>query len=154
MLRVRASDAARRLGASSSSLPLLGSAKLALVGSTRSSCAAAAFGLKHVLARTFSSDHFSPPKSPIGLYDPAIEKDACGVGFVASISGESSHAIVRDSKEILERMQHRGACGEEVNTGDGAGVMVKVPHRFLEKSLQSSASRFQSAAPTSQEMSS
>eukprot|EP00941_MAST-03F_sp_MAST-3F-sp1_P001510 g1510.t1 len=68
-----------------------------------------------------------------GLYDSSFEHDACGVGFVASISGKSSHSIVQDGQEILERMQHRGACGEEANSGDGAGVMTGIPDEFLRK---------------------
>ena len=55
-----------------------------------------------------------------GLYDPALEKDSCGVGFVAHIKGEASHQIVLDADHILQRMVHRGGCGCEANTGDGA----------------------------------
>ncbi|HUF90800.1 MAG TPA: hypothetical protein VMR23_00385, partial [Candidatus Limnocylindria bacterium] len=56
-----------------------------------------------------------------GLYDPAHEHDACGVGFVVSIKGVRSHAIVRQALQVLCNLLHRGACGCEVNTGDGAG---------------------------------
>ncbi len=66
-----------------------------------------------------------------GLYDPANEKDSCGVGFVAHIQGERSHQIVRDADEILRKMDHRGACGAEANTGDGAGMMTGLPFDFL-----------------------
>ena len=59
-----------------------------------------------------------------GLYDPAFEKDACGVGFVAHIKGERSHQIILDANGIMMAMEHRGACGCEANTGDGAGVLT------------------------------
>jgi len=68
-----------------------------------------------------------------GLYDPAHEKDNCGVGFIAHLRGEPSHAIVADALEMLSRMDHRGACGCEPNTGDGAGIMTALPHPFLKK---------------------
>ncbi len=66
-----------------------------------------------------------------GLYDPAFEHDACGVGFIAQIKGVPSHQIVVDSEDLLRRMDHRGACGCEENTGDGSGIMTALPHRFL-----------------------
>jgi len=72
-----------------------------------------------------------PPKQ--GLYDPANEHDSCGVGFVAHIKGEPSHQILLDAEEILRNMDHRGACGCEANTGDGAGMLTALPHAFLEK---------------------
>ena len=68
-----------------------------------------------------------------GLYDPANEHDSCGVGFIAHIKGERSHQIVVDSEDLLRRMDHRGACGCEVNTGDGAGILTALPHEFLQK---------------------
>jgi len=68
-----------------------------------------------------------------GLYDPANEKDSCGVGFVAHIKGERSHQIVLDADHILRRMDHRGACGCEPNTGDGSGILTALPHEFLKK---------------------
>ena len=70
-----------------------------------------------------------PPKQ--GLYDPANEHDACGVGFVANIKGRKSHAIVEQALQVLNNLNHRGACGCEVNTGDGAGILLQVPHHFL-----------------------
>ena len=66
-----------------------------------------------------------------GLYDPANEKDSCGVGFIAHIKGKRSHEIVIDALEMLTRMDHRGACGCETNTGDGAGIMTALPHEFF-----------------------
>jgi glutamate synthase (NADPH/NADH) large chain len=68
-----------------------------------------------------------------GLYDPANEKDSCGVGFVAHIKGVRSHQIVRDAELVLRNMDHRGACGCEPNTGDGAGILTALPHEFLTK---------------------
>jgi glutamate synthase (NADPH/NADH) large chain len=66
-----------------------------------------------------------------GLYSPEFESDACGIGFVANIKGTKSHQIVSDALTILENMEHRGACGCENNTGDGAGIMIQTPHEFL-----------------------
>ena len=68
-----------------------------------------------------------------GLYDPAFEKDSCGVGFVAHIKGEASHQIVLDADHILQRMVHRGGCGCEPTTGDGAGILTALPHDFMAK---------------------
>jgi glutamate synthase (NADPH/NADH) large chain len=68
-----------------------------------------------------------------GLYDPANEHDSCGVGFVAHIKGQRSHQIVLDANEVLCNMDHRGACGCDPNTGDGAGMMTALPHAFLRK---------------------
>ena len=68
-----------------------------------------------------------------GLYLPAFEHDSCGVGFVAHIKGERSHQILLDADEVLCNMDHRGACGCEANTGDGAGILTALPHEFLAK---------------------
>ncbi|KAL2584576.1 hypothetical protein AAZV13_14G136700 [Glycine max] len=73
------------------------------------------------------------PEKPLGLYDPAMDKDSCGVGFVAELSGESSRKTVTDALEMLVRMTHRGACGCEANTGDGAGILVALPHVFYQE---------------------
>jgi glutamate synthase (ferredoxin) len=70
---------------------------------------------------------------PQGLYDPSYEKDACGIGFVANISGEKSHSVLRSGLEALLNHSHRGALGAEQNTGDGAGILIQIPHAFLEK---------------------
>jgi glutamate synthase (NADPH) large chain len=71
-------------------------------------------------------------KEPLqGLYHPDFEKDSCGVGFIANIKGSKSHQIVSDALTMLERMEHRGACGCEPNTGDGAGILIQVPHEFF-----------------------
>lgn len=66
-----------------------------------------------------------------GLYNPDFEHDACGVGFVAHIKGQKSHQQVRDALTMLENMEHRGACGCDPESGDGAGIMIQLPHEFL-----------------------
>ncbi|HYG21937.1 MAG TPA: glutamate synthase large subunit [Verrucomicrobiae bacterium] len=71
-----------------------------------------------------------PPEKQ-GLYDPQFEHDACGVGFVVNMKGRKSHQLVTDALQILVNLDHRGACGCEVNTGDGAGILMQVPHEFL-----------------------
>ena len=73
----------------------------------------------------------TPP--PQGLFDPRAEHDACGVGFVVNIKGHRSHDIVRQAMTVLINLEHRGACGCEANTGDGAGILVQMPDRFLRK---------------------
>lgn len=70
-------------------------------------------------------------KNSQGLYDPSFEHDACGIGFVANIKGSKSHQHITDALTVLENMEHRGACGCESNTGDGAGIMIQVPHEFF-----------------------
>ncbi len=70
-----------------------------------------------------------PPKQ--GLYDPSLERDACGIGFVADIKGRKSHDIIVKGLEILINLTHRGACGCDPNTGDGAGVLIQIPHEFF-----------------------
>lgn len=70
-----------------------------------------------------------PPKT--GLYDPSMEKDSCGVGFVAHIKGKASHQIMLDAYHVNSRMDHRGGCGFEKNTGDGAGILTALPHKFF-----------------------
>ena len=68
-----------------------------------------------------------------GLYDPQFEHDACGVGFLVNVKGQKSHAIVRQALQILVNLNHRGACGCESNTGDGAGILLQTPHVFLKE---------------------
>jgi len=68
-----------------------------------------------------------------GLYEPALERDACGIGFVANIEGKPSHDIIRKGIQILINLTHRGACGCDPETGDGAGVLIQLPHGFLER---------------------
>jgi glutamate synthase (NADPH) large chain len=66
-----------------------------------------------------------------GLYDPRFEHDSCGVGFVVDIQGRKSHRIVAQALTVLKNLLHRGACGCEANTGDGAGILIQMPHAFL-----------------------
>src|SRR5581483_10164181 len=70
-----------------------------------------------------------------GLYDPQFEHDACGVGFVAHIKGEKSHAIVEKAIGVLVNLAHRGACGCDPETGDGAGILLQLPHAFFQAEL-------------------
>ncbi|MFA6142735.1 MAG: glutamate synthase large subunit [Candidatus Omnitrophota bacterium] len=66
-----------------------------------------------------------------GLYDPLFEHDSCGVGFVCNINGKKSHDIVRKGIDVLEHLSHRGAVGADPQTGDGAGILIQTPHKFL-----------------------
>src|SRR5690349_739328 len=66
-----------------------------------------------------------------GLYDPRQERDACGMGFVASVKGEKSHEVILRGIEVLVNLTHRGACGCDPETGDGAGVLIQIPHQFF-----------------------
>src|SRR4051812_9603848 len=73
--------------------------------------------------------HAGPPAQ--GLYDPRFEHDACGVAFVATLTGEASHDIVVKALTALRNLDHRGAAGAEANSGDGAGILLQVPHAFF-----------------------
>src|SRR5262245_32283799 len=74
----------------------------------------------------------APGMPPVqGLYDPAHEHDSCGVGFLVHLKGQRSHQIVQDGLLALENLNHRGACGCEVNTGDGAGLLIQIPDEFF-----------------------
>src|SRR3974390_13669 len=66
-----------------------------------------------------------------GLYDPAFERDSCGVGFGADLSGRKSHATVLSGLQVLRNLQHRGACGCDQDTGDGAGILIQLPDAFF-----------------------
>lgn len=70
-----------------------------------------------------------------GLYTEHLESDACGTGFIANLTGEPSHKLVSDALKMLINMEHRGACGCEPNSGDGAGILVQVPHEFFARKL-------------------
>ena len=70
-----------------------------------------------------------------GLYDPAHEHDACGVGFVAHIKGEKSHAIVTQALKILENLDHRGAVGADKLMGDGAGILIQMPDKLYREEM-------------------
>src|SRR6476469_5343139 len=81
-----------------------------------------------------SADPGLPPAQ--GLYDPALEKDSCGVGFIADIKGRSSHKLIEDALAILCNLEHRGAVGADPRAGDGAGILVQIPHTFFAKEAQ------------------
>ena len=84
-----------------------------------------------------------PPKQ--GLYDPIHEKDSCGVGFVVNIKGQRSHSIVQQGLQVLENLTHRGAQGCDPCTGDGAGILLQVPHEFLKRAAGDVGVRLPSA---------
>ena len=73
--------------------------------------------------------------SGFGLFDPTLEKDSCGVGFIADIKGRKSHKIIEDALTILLNLEHRGAVGADPRAGDGAGILVQIPHKFLVKKV-------------------
>ena len=79
----------------------------------------------------FSAVPFSAVPEAFGLYDPRFEHDACGVSFICHIKGVPSRSIVTDALDALCNLDHRGASGAEVNTGDGAGILLQVPDAFL-----------------------
>ena len=86
------------------------------------------------MRRTLQEKHQQiglPPRQ--GLYDPQFEHDACGLGIVVNINGKKSHRILEQGLEVLTNLTHRGARGVEPNSGDGAGVMIQVPHAFLQR---------------------
>src|SRR5690348_5736771 len=71
-----------------------------------------------------------------GLYDPTLAKDSCGVGFIADIKGRKSHKIIEDALQILCNLEHRGAVGADPRAGDGAGILVQIPHKFFARKTQ------------------
>lgn len=72
-----------------------------------------------------------PSHQPLGLYDSSYEHDACGVGMLVNINGDKSHELVDAALTVLENMKHRGAEGADNKTGDGAGIMIQIPHEFI-----------------------
>src|SRR5579862_4695073 len=78
-----------------------------------------------------SSDRRLRVPAAQGLYHPQNEHDACGMGLVASIRGEKSHEIIRKGLEVLINLTHRGAAGCDPETGDGAGILIQIPHAFF-----------------------
>ena len=81
------------------------------------------------------SDILGYPRAQ-GLYLPEYEHDACGVGFICHMKGKASNSIVDNALTMLERMNHRGGCGCEPDSGDGAGVLVKLPDKFLRREMK------------------
>ncbi|TAE30379.1 MAG: glutamate synthase large subunit [Candidatus Kapaibacterium sp.] len=84
---------------------------------------------QHSLSEQIPTIAGLPPKQ--GLYDPAFERDACGVGFVANMNGTASRDIVTKGLQILKNLKHRGATGCDPHTGDGAGILIQIPHEFF-----------------------
>jgi glutamate synthase (NADPH/NADH) large chain len=72
-----------------------------------------------------------------GLYEPSTEHDACGVGLVADINGAKSHQIIEDGLKVLCNLHHRGAAGSDPETGDGAGILIQIPHALYEQESKS-----------------
>ena len=95
----------------------------------RSSVRDGAAGRRAIAARGDTADPGVPAAR--GLYDPALDKDSCGVGFIADIKGRKSHQIVEDALTILVNLEHRGAVGADPRAGDGAGILVQIPHQFF-----------------------
>ena len=104
------------------------------------------FERENIVAETLSATAISKPDDAFepkrefswrppaeGLYDPALEKDSCGVGFIANIKGRKSHQIVDDAINILCNLEHRGAVGADPRAGDGAGILTQIPHKFFAK---------------------
>ena len=85
------------------------------------------------------NEQFSPRpgSAPVaqGMYDPANEHDACGVGFVAHIKGKKRHEIIQQGLKILENLDHRGAVGADKLMGDGAGILIQVPDAFYREEM-------------------
>ena len=92
-----------------------------------------------------------------GLYDPRNERDACGIGFVVNIKGQRSHDIILKGIQILINLTHRGACGCDPETGDGAGILIQIPHEFFVKECAKigfslpSAGEYPSSTPAGRE---
>ena len=83
-----------------------------------------------------------------GLYDPANEHDACGVGFVAHIKNQKSHAIIEQGLLILKNLEHRGATGYDPLLGDGAGILIQIPDQFLREEMAQQLSLIHISEPT------
>src|SRR5712664_3699002 len=99
------------------------------------------FERENIVTDALSAAPASKPDEPVrehswrppseGLYDPSLEKDSCGVGFIANIKGKKSRQIVSDALNILCNLEHRGAVGADPRAGDGAGILVQIPHDFF-----------------------
>jgi glutamate synthase (NADPH) large chain len=70
-----------------------------------------------------------------GLYEPSMEHDSCGIGFLANLKAKRSHKLMEDALIMLRNMEHRGGCGCEPDTGDGAGILFQIPHEFFVKGM-------------------
>src|SRR6059036_154160 len=102
------------------------------MGATRKRATGAGQG---TVQRRFEAQWGNTAGLPVahGLYDPALEKDSCGVGFIADIKGKKSHQLIEDALAILCNLEHRGAVGADPRAGDGAGILVQIPHAFFAK---------------------
>ncbi len=89
------------------------------------------FSCAFSLFKNYDMEAEQQPKK--GLYTPELEKDSCGTGLIANLNGNKTHKLVEDALLMLSNMEHRGACGFEPNTGDGAGILLQVPHEFFTK---------------------
>ena len=90
---------------------------------------------------------FSDQTAQPGLYVPQAERDSCGTGLIANLNNKPSHQLVTDALTMLVNMEHRGACGCEANTGDGAGILIQIPHKFFQQ--EADRLGFQLPAPDS-----
>jgi glutamate synthase (NADPH/NADH) large chain len=90
-------------------------------------------------AKAASGEGLRDPALPAaqGLFDPQLEKDSCGVGFIADIKGRKSHGLIADALQILCNLEHRGAVGADPRAGDGAGILVQTPHKFFKRAAAS-----------------
>jgi len=87
------------------------------------------------MKRNHYLQQLGPPQKQ-GMYDPQFEHDACGLGFIVNINGEKSHRILEQALTVIENLTHRGARGTEKNTGDGAGIVIQLPHAFLKRKAE------------------
>ena len=78
-------------------------------------------------------EHYTENSTPLGLYDPQFEHDACGIGAVVDIKGRKSHQTVDDALRIVERLEHRAGKDAEGKTGDGVGILLQISHKFFSK---------------------
>ncbi len=129
---------------------LAGAVRVARMSEDRTGKSKRTDAVAFVDARSLYRDSADPgtPEAH-GLYDPALAKDSCGVGFIADIKGRKSQQIVKDALTILVNLEHRGAVGADPRAGDGAGILVQIPHKFFRPQGQgASASRCRRPAST------
>jgi glutamate synthase domain-containing protein 2/glutamate synthase domain-containing protein 1/glutamate synthase domain-containing protein 3 len=86
-----------------------------------------------IINKDLIENNFNMIQPNLGMYDPALEHDACGMGFVADIKGRKSRSIIDHGLKILKNLEHRGAVGADPSTGDGAGILIQMPHDFMKK---------------------
>ena len=76
------------------------------------------------------SERFEDDEATTGLFNPGREHDACGVGFIVDLKSRASHGLIEEALQILENLEHRGAVGADPIAGDGAGILIQIPHEF------------------------